>query len=136
MYVEPWILWLILAPIAAVMAVYVGYLRLLLVGVLSITIGLGLSMAGDGLCPFVNWLAACSTRDLGYLVRPFRHVWPLAGLCRDGRTCSSRWLSALSCGLPLNPYSVLPLLAPCVTPAADVWACPLLLRASLLFSPR
>ena len=76
MYVEPWIFWLILAPIGAVSAIYVGYLALLLLGLLSLTIGIGLSMIGDGLAAVVNGLAAWYAWGLGFLVRPFRHVGP------------------------------------------------------------
>ena len=100
MYVEPWIFWLILAPVAAVMAVYVGYLALLLMGLLSITIGLGLSMAYDGLCAVGNGLAACYARGLGFLVRPFRHSGPwldyavMAGLLVALALGSLLWLAA------------------------------------------
>ena len=76
LYVEPWIFWLILTPIAAVSALYLGYLLLLLMGLLSLTIGLGLSMACDGLYAFVYRLAACYAWGLGYLVRPFKHHGP------------------------------------------------------------
>jgi hypothetical protein len=76
MYVEPWIFWLMLAPIAAVSAIYVGYLLLLLAGLLSLTIGLGLSMACDRLYAVVNGLAAWYARGLGSLVAPFKRHGP------------------------------------------------------------
>jgi hypothetical protein len=70
MYVEPWIFWLILGPVAAVMALAVGYLVLLLLGLLSLTVGLCLSAAAD-------WLtvrtAHAATWGLG-------HAGPLAQL--------------------------------------------------------
>ena len=48
MYVEPWIFWLMLAPIAAVSAIYLGYLAMILLGLVSLTIGLGFSMPLNG----------------------------------------------------------------------------------------
>lgn len=100
MYVEPWILWLILAPLAAPVALYLGYLLLLLVGLLSLTMGMGLSMLSAGLSAFVNWLAACYARGLSFLVRPFRHVGPwldyavVAGIGLAISLGGLKWLAA------------------------------------------
>ena len=65
MYVEPWILWLILAPLGAVSAIYVGYLALLLLGLVSLSFCLGLSLGSE-------WLTARA----GSLARPFRCYGP------------------------------------------------------------
>jgi hypothetical protein len=76
MYVEPWIFWLILAPIAAVSAIYVGYLILLLAGLLSLTIGMALSRACESMSAVVNGLASWYARGLSFLVSPFKHHGP------------------------------------------------------------
>lgn len=73
MAVEPWIFWLILGPVAAIMALYVGYVVLLLLGLLSLTIGLCGSVAA-------NWLtvriARATTWGLRILVSPFTSQGP------------------------------------------------------------
>jgi hypothetical protein len=100
MYIEPWIFWMMLAPVAAVMALYVGYLALLLVGLLSLTIGLGLSMASDGMRAVVNGLAAWYGWGLGFLVAPFKQHGPwldyavMAGLLVALSLGSLLWLAA------------------------------------------
>lgn len=73
MDVDPWIFWLILGPVAAVMALYVGYLGILLLGLLSLTIGLGLSVAADWLMVHT---ARAATWGLRILVHPFKQHGP------------------------------------------------------------
>ena len=77
MYVEPWIFWLILAPIAAGMAIYLGYLALLLLGLMSLTIGIGFSIASEWLGRTVSTCTARSaTWILTPLVAPFKQHGP------------------------------------------------------------
>ena len=77
MYVEPWMFWLILAPIAAVSAIYLGYLALLLLGLVSITIDIGFAMANEWLARIVpTFTARTATWILTPLVAPFRHYGP------------------------------------------------------------
>lgn len=65
MYVEPWIFWLILAPIAAVSAIYLGYL------LFALAI-LGGAYALLGVCKCGEALSA----GLGVGLFPFRHLGP------------------------------------------------------------
>ena len=100
MYIEPWLFWLLLAPVAAMMALYIGYLALLLVGLLSLTIGMGLSMACEGMSAVVHGLAAWYARVLGVVVRPFRHAAPwldyavVAGIALGLSLGTILWLAA------------------------------------------
>ena len=97
MYVEPWIFWLILAPIAAVSALYIGYLALILLGLLSLTIGLGFSIVADWLTSIT---ARAATWGLGYLVAPFKQQGPwldyavVAGVALALSIGSILWLAA------------------------------------------
>ena len=100
------------------MALYLGYLALLLLGLLSITIGIGLSMVGDGLCAFVNWLAAWYALGPRLPCAPLPALWPMAGLCRLAGSCWPLCRRHRRSGLPLNRCCGLPLQAPCVMPAA------------------
>lgn len=77
MYVEPWIFWLILAPIAAGMALYLGYLAMILLGLLSLTIGLGFSLAHAWITTAVpTYSARTAAWILTPLVEPFKHHGP------------------------------------------------------------
>lgn len=100
MYVEPWMFWLMIAPLAAVSAIYLGYLALMLLGLLSLAIGLGLSVASGGMRAFVNGLAAWYGWGLGFLVAPFKQHGPwldyavMAGLLVALSLGSLLWLAA------------------------------------------
>ena len=77
MYVEPWIFWLILAPIAAISAIYIGYLAMILLGLLSITIGLGFSKAAEWITAAVpNYSGRTATWILTHMVAPFKQHGP------------------------------------------------------------
>jgi hypothetical protein len=100
MYVEPWIVWLILGPIALVMALTAGYLVLLLLGMLSLTIDLCLSGAADWLTVSLARAATWGLRYAGPLVQPFKHHGPwldyvvMAGLLLVLSIGSVLWLAA------------------------------------------
>ena len=80
MYVDPWLFWLIFAPIAAACALYLGYLALLLLGLLSLTVGVGFAMASDWLTRLWPTCFICSARTATWiltpLVAPFRQYGP------------------------------------------------------------
>ena len=77
MYVEPWMFWLLLAPLAAVSAIYLGYLAMILLGLLSISIGLGFSLASEWLARRVPTCPArTATWILTPLVAPFKQHGP------------------------------------------------------------
>ena len=70
---NPGSFWLILAPIAAVSALYLGYLLLLLVGLLSIAISLGLSVGAAWLATGIGVLQRGASAPL----LPLQTLWPL-----------------------------------------------------------
>jgi hypothetical protein len=100
MYIEPWMFWLILGPVATVMAVAVGYLALLLLGLLSLTLDLCLSGAADWLRVSTARTQAWSLRHASPLVQPFKHYGPwldyavMAGLLVALALGSILWLAA------------------------------------------
>ena len=66
MYVEPWIFWLTLAPIAAGMALYLGYIMVLLVTLGGMHVILGASKLGETLSAGLH----------RQILSPFRHLGP------------------------------------------------------------
>lgn len=77
MYVEPWIFWLILAPLAAGMAIYLGALAMILLGLLSLSLDLGFSLAQHWIATAVpTYTGRTATWILRPLVAPFRHIGP------------------------------------------------------------
>lgn len=101
MYVEPWIFWLILAPVAAISALYIGYLAMILLGLLSLTIGLVFSLAHAWITTAVpTYSGRTATWILRPLVVPFRHVGPwldyavVAGVALALSIGGILWLSA------------------------------------------
>jgi hypothetical protein len=100
MYVDPWIFWLILGPVAAIIALSVGYLGLLLLGMLSWTISLCCSAVADWLTVSMTRAATWSFRHAGPLVQPFKQHGPwldyvvMAGLLLALSLGSILWLAA------------------------------------------
>lgn len=100
MYVEPWIFWLILGPVAATVALAGLYLGLLLLGLLSLTVSLCLAVAADWLTLRLARAQACGLRHVGPLVQRTAHHGPwldyvvVAGLLLALSVGSVLWLAA------------------------------------------
>lgn len=101
MYVEPWMFWLILAPVAAISALYIGYLAMILLGLLSLTIGLGFSLAHAWITTAVpTYSARTASWILRPLVAPFRQYGPwmdyavVAGVALALSLGAIMWLAA------------------------------------------
>jgi hypothetical protein len=76
MVVDPWIVWLILVPLATGMALYVGYLVLVLLVLLSLTLGLWCAVAATWLATICTRTGAWALRLSGPLVQPCKGHGP------------------------------------------------------------